>query len=101
MSKSAAKAADKRHAKPQKPVRDGACVHDIGGHDEQRDRQKDETGIHPVHHDFARDSDALAINGQIGKGSDQDGIGDGRAKGGKPKKHYQTGKKGHAHAVGP
>ncbi len=75
MAEAAPQTADEGYAELQQSVADGAGVHDVGGNDEERYGQKNETVVQAVHEDFAYDADILACHSQIGERRQEDGIG--------------------------
>ena len=81
---------DKGHAELQQPVADGAGVHNVGGNDEERYGQKDETLIEAVHEDFADDSNILSAHAQIDKRRQENGIGNRHTDACQDKKRQQT-----------
>ena len=83
----------------QQPVADGAGVHNVGGDDEERYGQKDETVIQAIHENFAYDADVLSPHGQIGERRQEDGIGNRHADSGQNEKRNQAKRKLERHVT--
>ena len=97
MAEAATEPPDKCHAEMQKPVGNRAGIHDIGGHDEQRNRQKQKPVKQPLDHGFTGDGNVLTSNAEIDNHPDDDGIGDRRADCGSAEQGQKPENQLHAH----
>ena len=95
-----AESSHNRLAEVQKPVGDGAFIHDVGGDDEERHRQDDEAVVDALDHLLRGQSEILPRDGEIDDRGDDHRMRDRRTDGRKTEQHDQAKRECNAHMVG-